>query len=364
MGPQGSFGRAVGVLARTLTTVALAVWPSLAAPAVAGASAVSCAGDGVTPQPLSIAVDGRTDGGYYVAPAGAARGLVVFSHGFTSSPIQWFGPMARVARHDGVIAVAMYNPGEVVVGPGGGTLGWRVREGAQAGIAAAQAFVAACGILRGEPIVDYGVSMGGDTSGLMAAAGARRAGGRPLFDYWFDIEGVTNVTETYLVATLLAGFGNSFGAEAKHEIEQEAGGTPLRNPAAYLDLSVVRHAGEIAASGIKGAVLVHGLDDGTVPYDQSLEMESALSAVGVQTDLYTVLTKTPGSESGSTLDGLLPIPHDSPFAGHGGDGSGTQLVIQTGLGALDALYQRRVTPYVHRVFLVDGTLGRTVPYPG
>jgi hypothetical protein len=294
------------------------------------------------------------------------KGLVVFSHGHTASPIQWFGQMARVAQRDGLIAIAMYYPGELILDPpkDDTTFGWRVREGAQAGIAAAQAFLDACPGIRRDTFVDYGVSMGGNTSGLIAAAGATRPGThRPLFDYWFDIEGVTNVIETYLEATLVAQIGNKTGIQAKREIEQENGGTPAQQPARYADLAVLTHAPQIKAGGIKGVVLVHGIDDGTVPYDQTPEMNAALTLAGVPTDMYSVATKTPGSESGSTLDGLLPVPHDSPFAGHGGEGSQTQLVIQTGLAALDRLFQRHDAPSGHRAFLVDGTLGKTLPSP-
>jgi hypothetical protein len=348
---------------RAVAAVAVALG-LLAVPSGAAAQLL-CSGDATTPQRISIDVGGRPDPGYYVAPKGRPRGLVIFSHGHAASPVQWFGPMERVAQRDGVIGVAMYYPGEKIFGPGGDTTyGWRVREGARAGIAAAHAFLDECRSLRTGTIVDYGVSMGGNTSGLIAAAGATRPGGRPLFDYWFDIEGVTNVIETYFEATVVAQTGNATGVQAKAEIEQENGGTPVQQPAAYKDLAVVTHAGQIAAAGIKGVVLVHGLDDGTVPYDQSPEMETALALAGVPTDFYSVATKAPGTESGSTLDGLLPVPHDSPFAGHGGEGSSTQLVIQTGLGALDALLQRKLAPTGHRNFLLDGTLGRTIPSPG
>jgi hypothetical protein len=337
---------------------------ALFAPPTAAASGAACTGDGSTPQPLSITVNGQTDPGYFVAPKTPPRGLVVFSHGHTASPIQWFPQMARVAQRDGVIGVAMYNPGEQILGDGSTTFGWRVREGAQAGIAAAEQFLATCPALAGTTIVDYGVSMGGNTSGLMAAGGAKRPNGQPLFNYWFDIEGVTNVIETYLEASLVALDGNSTGKQAKLEIEQENGGTPPQQPAAYRDLAVITHSKQIANSGIRGVVLVHGLGDGTVPYDQTPEMDASLIAAGVPTDMYSVATKTPGSESGSTLDGLLPIRHDSPFAGHGGEGSQTQLVIQTGLRALDALLDRGIAPTGHRAFLVDGTTGLTVPSPG
>jgi hypothetical protein len=345
-----------------------------AAPAVASAVPLACSGDAVTPQPISIPVvingstafpDGTTvsDPGFFVAPKGHLRGLVIFSHGHQASPFQWFQNMARVAQNDHVIAVAMYYPGETISPDGKSTFGWRVREGAQAGIASAQAFLAACPSLGRKTIVDYGTSMGGNTSGLMAAAGAKRPNGRPLFDYWFDIEGDTNANETYLEASAIALTGNKLGKDAKQEIEEENGGTPAQAPQAYVDFAVITHAEQIAASGIKGVVLVHGLDDGEVPYDMSVEMQARLIQVGVPTAFYSVATKTPGTESGTTIESNFLSSFDSPMAGHGGEGSQNQLVIQTGFAAFDALFNQDRVPSGHQLFLVDGTTGQTIPPP-
>src|ERR1700724_592234 len=82
------------------------------------APALKCRGDGQTPKPIGN-VKSLTNGtvvpnglfGYYVAPKGKPKGLVVFSHGHTASPIQWFPQLTRAASRDGVIAVAMYYPG-------------------------------------------------------------------------------------------------------------------------------------------------------------------------------------------------------------------------------------------------------------
>jgi hypothetical protein len=277
--------------------------------------------------------------------------------------------MARVAQNDHVIAVAMYYPGETISPDGRSTFGWRVREGAKAGIAAAEAFLKACPALKRKTIVDYGTSMGGNTSGLMAAAGATRPNGRPLFDYWFDVEGDTNAIETYLEASAIALTGSKLGKDAKQEIEQENGGTPAQQPQAYVDLGVVNHAEQIAASGIKGVVIVHGIDDGEVPYDMSLEMQARLIQVGMPTAFYSIVTKTPGTDCSRTLESAVlgalpiqPIPCErDPMAGHGGEGSQNQLVIQTGFSAFDALFNQHRVPSGHQVIVVDGTTGQTIP---
>lgn len=320
---------------------------------------LACRGDAKTPRVISISVDGKKASGFYVAPKRRPQGLAIFSHGNSASPTDWFGVMRHVARRDRVVGVAMYYPGEPILEGGTETRGWFVREGAEAGIAAAQAFLGSCRYLAEKTIVDYGVSMGGNTSGLMAAAGAKRPGGDPLFDYWFAIEGATNVIETYLEATAVAP-ANETGRKVKAEIEHEAGGSLAERPGAYRGLAVISHAEEIAASGIKGVVLVHGVSDGLVPYNQSVEMQARLLQVGLPTDFYTVATKPRGTNSGTTIDGYLPVEHESPFAGHGGEDDKTHLVIRTGLKALDALFQRRAAPVGHRKFFVDGNVG-TIP---
>mgnify|MGYP006210209499 CR=1 FL=1 len=50
-----------------------------------------------------------------------------------------------------------------------------------------------------------------------------------------------------------------FAANAQEDIEKEMGGPIEEAPETYLDRAVVTHVDEIAASGVKGVVLVHGL---------------------------------------------------------------------------------------------------------
>jgi hypothetical protein len=100
---------------------------------------------------------------------------------------------------------------------------------------------------------------------------------------------------------------------------------------------VVSRAADIAAAGIRGVVLVHGLDDGLVPTNQSREMQAAMRAVGVPTELYTVVTRGPDSESGSTLTGAVlggTGVYESPFAGHASETSTTHTVNVTGFEVL------------------------------
>src|SRR5205823_2771895 len=103
------------------------------------------------------------------------------------------------------------------------------------------------------------------TSGLMAAARATRPTlpgtvTKALFDYWIDVEGATNVSETYTEARALAPV-NDFANHAVQDIEQEMGGPIEMAYARYLQESVVTRAADIKASGVKGVVLVHATND-------------------------------------------------------------------------------------------------------
>jgi hypothetical protein len=261
-------------------------------------------------------------------------------------------------------------PAPPPAGVGPQTYGWRVAEGADFSVAAARVFDAACGP---RAIVMYGVSMGGNTAGLAVAGRAKRSDGkRPLFDYLFDIEGVMNVTETYLEATATQNY-------AQAEIEEEMGGSLPQAPAAYQQRTVVTRVPDIAAGGVKGVVIVQAVDDGLVPYDQTREFAAALAAAGVPVDVFTVatrgkidtakpnplnLTNNPGcssrDECQTTLDGSFTgqIPgFVSPFAGHGWEGSNTQVVITTGFDQLAALLNDDQRPRGYHEYLVDPNVG-------
>jgi hypothetical protein len=128
---------------------------------------LKCTGDAVTATAFEVPVDltgqyvtnpgPTTAHGFYIAPKGQPQGLVVFSHGHGASPYDWFAQMQRVAQNDGVIALAMYYPGETWTDPNPKTTyGWRAREGAQGGIAGAMAFLQTCPKLQLRTIVNYG----------------------------------------------------------------------------------------------------------------------------------------------------------------------------------------------------------------
>lgn len=124
---------------------------------------------------------------------------------------------------------------------------------------------------------------------------------------------------------------NAFAAAAQEDIEEAFGGTFEEKPEVYLDRTVVARADDIAASGVRGVVVVHGAADGLVPYDQSRELAAALRARGVPVHFSTVLTRPVGTGAGTTIDGYVPVPHESPFAGHGTESDETRADQPEGL---------------------------------
>ena len=286
----------------------------------------------------------------------------------------WTHHLSRVARDLGVIAIAMDYRGTTMVGdPNAATpssRGWRVAEGAVDSIAAAKHFEAACAAeLTGKLFVDFGVSMGGNTSGLIAAAGAKRSTGAPLFDYWVNVEGATNVVETYHEASALAPF-NAFAANAKADIEAEMGGTFTEKRDVYLERAVVTRADDIAAAGIHSVVLVHGLDDGLVPYNQSREMAEALRAAGVGYEFYTVARRDSQSEQDTTITGTIvgnvKPDYVSPLAGHASEKSTTNIVMRQSFAALRGIYQGQplLAKGCYRHYLVDDGVSQEVAGDG
>ena len=276
--------------------------------------------------------------GRYALPATAApTQLVVMFHGHGNDSCGWRGHLQQAAAR-GAIAIAMDYTGQRQ--EPSENYGWFVREGAADSIAAAKYFLAKYPSVT--QVYALGISMGGNAAGVaVASPDAVRADGSPLFDYLVDIEGVNNLIEEYLVARGIAP-ANAGGALAQQEIEEENGGALEDAPEKYQELTNTARVMDM--TGLKGAVLVNGVDDGLVPTNQSPEFALALNLAGVPAHLYTVLGDG-GEESGTTATGIVGDPvtgavgqtYDSPFAGHGWEGSDTQLVIKTGLDQLWAL---------------------------
>lgn len=278
--------------------------------------------------------------GRYALPANPApETLVVMFHGHGNDSCSWRNHL-RAAAERGAVAVAMDYTGqrqEPVE-----NYGWFVRAGAADSIAAARHFLDRYPSIT--TVVAFGISMGGNAAGVAVASGdAVRADGSPLFDYFVDVEGVNDLVQEYLIARGVAPV-NAGGALAQQEIEEENGGTLEEVPERYLEITNVYRAPDM--DELRGAVLVHGSDDGLVPPVQMPEFGLALAGAGVPVHLYAVLGNG-GAEAGTTATGIPLGPvlgaagqsWESPLAGHGWEGSDTHLVIRTGFDALWALLE-------------------------
>ena len=360
-----------------VTAVSLAAaLPALASPPVTppGQAKKACTDKTDDAKPLTLRVSGGDANGLYGFPATPPKDLVVFAHGYGHTSQSWAHHIRRTARIHDAAAVAMdYRGLEINPDSNGDGLpesrGWNARAGAADLVAAAQHFERLCPSI--ERITIFGVSMGANMSGLAVANAAeeRRSDGSPLFDYWFDIEGAVNVIETYAGARVLAP-ANSFAANAQEDIEAEMGG-PIEEtgPEPYADRAVVTHIDEIQASGVKGVVLVHGVDDGLVPYNQSREMAGLLLGAQVPYDFFTVGRRSPESEKETTATGYAGDPlfgqagqeYMSPFAGHASEKSTTHIIMATAFDRLADLLEDDEAPGLFREYLVDGEAGTFGP---
>jgi hypothetical protein len=303
-------------------------------------STVTCQGNPATYQLLSYRSGGGTAKALFVVPSKKPVGIVAFDHGYSHTMYSWVRHMQRVSKQLNVIAFAPDYRGQVndmKAQPLPSSRGWRVAEGAVDTNTAAQLFDKACLKGRGHNVL-YGVSMGGNTSGLALAAKPKRTGGAPLWDHWINVEGAANVLETYQGARVLAPV-NTFAKNAQADIEQEMGGTPETAMQTYLERSVVNRVADIKASGVKGVVMIHGVADGLVTYDVGRQLRELLEQARVPVDFATFVRRSTSSEPGTTIDGYAPSGQTSPFAGHASEVSETHDVGMEGFGRLARLYR-------------------------
>jgi dipeptidyl aminopeptidase/acylaminoacyl peptidase len=269
--------------------------------------------------------------------------------------------MREAARH-GLIAVTMdYRGLQIFPDDNGDGLphsrGWNAITGAEDLIAAARLYESLCEV---EIVTILGVSMGANMSGLaVAMAGERnltKAGSEsPLFDYWVDVEGSVNLVETYAAARLAAG-ADAGARNAQQDIEAETGGTFEQKPEEYRERTVVARVDDLEASGIKGAIVIHGTDDGLVPPNQSRELATLMREAGIITEMISIGRRDEDSERETTISGHVAgrVHKDyvSPLAGHASEKSSTHIVMQTALARLWSLMEG--TAPVDRECFVNG----------
>jgi pimeloyl-ACP methyl ester carboxylesterase len=328
------------------------------APVTAG----TCTGDpnAILSLQTEMGISGR-----YALPASAPSALVIFGHGYRNDSSSWEGHLTEAANH-GIAAVA---PDYTGLGPAPDFRGWPAAAGAADLVAAGEHFYSLCSPSVKRVII-MGVSMGGNMTGLAVAAQAKRPNGklRPhaLFDYWIDVEGVTNLLETWAEATAVAP-ANPYAAGAEADIEAETGGTPVTALQAYLDRDVVVRHTDVANAEPSGVVMIHSVEDGLVPYDQTREMTQLLRFDCKRVDVYSVLRRTADRDPGHDQTTLLSDVNSTlgdmdPFSGHAWEGSSTHIVMVTAMDRLFDLAGNTNLPD-NREFLVDSGLGTVKPLP-
>jgi pimeloyl-ACP methyl ester carboxylesterase len=311
--------------------------------------------------------------GLYQLPSGTPTRLSVFMHGYGNDSAAWTCHIADAAANHNTIAFATDYRGNTP------TRGWHVQEGAEEAVALAQYFTVKYPTIKEVGIL--GISMGGNSSGLAVAADATRttlnSKGKPievpLFDWWVDIEGVSNLIEEYALARSVGATGNVFAANAQADIEAECGGAIEGNPGCYEVSSPTARVRDIEGAGLKGIVIVHDIDDGLVPMNQSRELQGILTFAAnvgpapLPIDFVTVARRNDGArsrEAGTTLSQNVGDPvlgaagqtYDAPLAGHGWEGSNTQITIATGFKHFWDLMDNKNLPNGHE-WLSDGQLG-------
>jgi fermentation-respiration switch protein FrsA (DUF1100 family) len=210
----------------------------------------------------SVIADGHVAEGWLAYPTDIAPDtLLVFAHGCCGPlPANWADLLAlHHARHNGMVVVAMdYR------GPGGG---WNVGSGHADLVAATQDLQRRFPVKR---TIAWGVSMGGEVSGMAVAA-------RPdLFDYWITSSGVLDLPTQWAQQTF------------RRQIEAETHGTPATARAAYDRRSPTALARRMR--GITRAYLLHGAGDTAVPWSQAEQMFDELRRSAVPVSAYTVMT--------------------------------------------------------------------------
>ncbi len=348
-----------------ILAAALAVLALLAGPGTAtAAQSLRCTGNGTTARALSLPAIGEPATGRYLAPKTAPTVAVIMGHGYGYAADGWDPHMRLMAKTSNALSITMNYRGLVFLGddpndawPYERSRGYPVKAGSEDLVAAAQAALASCPSVR--HVILLGVSMGGNATGMALALDAKRADGSPLFDYWIGVEGVYNLLELYEAAN--AGqFISPFVAQVKDDIEFENGGTPQTQPAAYQERTVVSRADDLAASGVRGVILIHAREDGLALYPQAQELSQLLRDRGVPTDFYTVGSRAEGDDPDTTLGGYGGA--DTGQAGHGSEVSEHHVVIDQAFIRAAALIAGEPPP-CDRDFQVEGSPRSVEPDP-
>jgi hypothetical protein len=274
---------------------------------------------------------------YYATPA-RPKALVVVFHGHGHNGYQYVGQLADMAKRFGVLAVAVQTQQLKAGMPSYKGPFDSVDEEAR-GAAAAISW-ARVHYRTGARTYLFGTSMGGSGLAYFIDAATRDAAGdadatwvqrmRPLpIAGLVDAEGIGSLSETWLEAT-------GFDKVAAAEIEAETGGTPATAPDAYRSRSLALV--NARATGVKVAAVIHDVDDGLVPYNQTLETRAAFLAQGIPTRTYDVVFKDACDQGNqTTLTSNIPVPGLDDtlcLAGHANENDPRTPVMRAAVQAL------------------------------
>lgn len=264
-------------------------------------------------------------------PGSAPSKLVVFCHGYGHTVEgAWLGHMRRVASADIAVVASNYRD----------NFGFPALRGAQDTIAATRAALARFPSVT--TVYALGVSMGGNICGNAISESAKESPtGKSLYDYWVDIEGVSQLGESWLEATVAL-------PDAAAAMERDAGGTPVDQPGEYARRSPALNATTMKSGGLRAAAVVHGFNDGLVPYNQGREMAAALLLAGIPAQFVNVVFDGTEQTSGTTFTGALsgfsggalPDANDElglNLTGHGFEGDYGHPVIRAGFDQLQLM---------------------------
>lgn len=288
---------------------------------------------------------------YYAAPQTRPRGLVVVFHGHGHNGEQYMPQLAQIARQDNLVAVAPRTPELASSAPNYRGPFQGVDDEARDAAAAIAWARSTYG--TGTRTYLLGVSMGGSGLAYFLDAATRDATAdtdarwvqsfHPLpLAGLVDAEGIANLGETWLEAS-------GFDKVSAAEIEAEAGGTPATAPAAYQARSLgLLPTSEWQATGLHAVAVVHDVDDGLVPYNQTFEARAAVAAAGIPLRTYDVVFKDYCSQGDQTtgtgtLTGVVPgFPSSDTestlcLAGHANENDPQTPIMEAAMTALHDL---------------------------
>ena len=286
----------------------------------------------------------------WATPAAKPRGLVVVFHGHGHNGEQYTAQLRDFADKQGVVAVAMETT-ELAVGKPSyrGPFESVDEEARDAAVAIGWARER----FHTKQTYLFGVSMGGSGLAYFLDAATRSAAGDkdatwvqsfhtlPLAGL-VDVEGIANLAETWAEAS-------GFDKVSQAEIEAETGGTPQTARAAYQSRSLaLLPASAWQKSGLPVVSIVHDVDDGLVPYNQTHEARAAVAAAGITLQTYDVVFKSDCAQGDQTngsavITGQIPgFPTSTTegelcLAGHANENNPNTPVMRAAAEALAQL---------------------------